>query len=876
MDYKKINFSTKIIEHLGKDLITAPEVAFVELIKNSIDASVESEKKRVQISCYESIELVNDNTSLVEVNRDLIAQIPDNYAQKPFFVIEDLGCGMDEKTLERGFLSIGTDIKKHNRENGEIILGEKGIGRLAAQRLGKFLIVETASKNDTQANIVAIEWDKIVSGRNLSDVKVPYMTGTKMAESYTRLWIFDVNVSDLIREDGQIQLFRDYSKLVLNSELDNAVCFLISPFQCERKISIQFFYNGHLIDYGFNKKMLNYAESIHSFYIDSDPENSIVLRLNLEIKPWLIERIHRACIRPQKEFGKYKKNVKEYESLIKKYETKFRKTFNYEIEEADLISYLVKDAKKEYSIISKNDNEEITDYLTQLVTNDVNALKKIIPIRGEIYSYKKDSTWCGSALEFCKEDDCSIKEIQDFLNSYNGIKLYRNQYRIGFLGNKDNDWLKLQQYKTLGHQFYRFNLGTTLGFISITDPLQQYIKEISSRLDINKSQVSNIFMKVVEKVCNESFYKFNEAITEMTKEILSDEGWLQGNIKKKIEKNDSLNKELKKQNSLLKKQICATKEMLANLETTEDGSKIIDAEKYNETLLTFEKAEEHISVMENFIQKNGLLLEEAKADIGKIEVEAYNNYKLMANGLVTETITHELHSLVATNSIDDVEVHFNTIVSFLWENNMKLYNNDLLPIKEKYYHVLGTLDEVSDLYKFLENTFIKNNSVDEFELVNIQESVGNVEKRLLKELEKAKIRIITLNCDINWYLPKGVLLHVLYNLITNAKYWIDVRRKRAIYDLEFVYKGEDFIKVEGIGNDSILIYDSGTGVKHEMEEVLFQPLQSGKGPDGRGMGLYIVKKLLKSFKAKIELLDEKNEYGNRYKFKITVLQDYVR
>ena len=44
-------------------------------------------------------------------------------------------------------------------------------------------------------------------------------------------------------------------------------------------------------------------------------------------------------------------------------------------------------------------------------------------------------------------------------------------------------------------------------------------------------------------------------------------------------------------------------------------------------------------------------------------------------------------------------------------------------------------------------------------------------------------------------------------------------------------------------------------------------LQSGKPlSEGRGMGLYIVRKLLNSFGGEIELLDERNEYGNRYKF----------
>ena len=54
-----------------------------------------------------------------------------------------------------------------------------------------------------------------------------------------------------------------------------------------------------------------------------------------------------------------------------------------------------------------------------------------------------------------------------------------------------------------------------------------------------------------------------------------------------------------------------------------------------------------------------------------------------------------------------------------------------------------------------------------------------------------------------------------------------------------------------------------------MEDILFQPLESGKpNNEGRGMGLYIVQQLLRSFSADIQLLDERNKYGNRYKFLI--------
>ena len=80
----------------------------------------------------------------------------------------------------------------------------------------------------------------------------------------------------------------------------------------------------------------------------------------------------------------------------------------------------------------------------------------------------------------------------------------------------------------------------------------------------------------------------------------------------------------------------------------------------------------------------------------------------------------------------------------------------------------------------------------------------------------------------------------------------------------------DSIVIENYSGNGIIVYDTGTGVSKNMEDILFEPLQSGKPlSEGRGMGLYIVKKLLNSFDGNIELLEERNQYGNRYKFLIT-------
>ena len=872
MDYKKLSFSTNIIEHLGKNLITAPEVAFVELIKNSLDASINSMEKKVQISYFESIDILKKKGMLLDVDYEILSFVPLEYRKKPFFVVEDFGAGMDEEMLQKGFLCIGTNVKtKRNFNNDKIVLGDKGIGRLATQRLGNCLLVETASEKEAFSNIISIEWTKLSERETINDVNVPYMRGIKQRSSYTRLWIFDVNENDLIRPQGQLSLFADQPDIRLNENLDNAVCFLISPFSENNKDLLRFFYNGIPLKYGFDQKMLQLAETIHQFEINVDDKDNLSVELNLLLSPHVIQRIHRSRINPTSEFVKYERTQEEYEKLLEKYKIRFEKTFHIIIDEKDFVEMLVKEEKNSYTESSVDDGI-VTNYLTKEIEKQTNEIKCILPITGKIYSYRKDTAWCKTAIKYGKFEKIDAKQLQQFMSEFNGIKLYRKSYRIGFLGNKDSDWLKLQQYRTQGHQFSRFNLGTTLGEVVINDPHQKYIKEISSRLDINHDKIANFFLKVVEKICNGYFYYFNEALTEMIREILSDEGMLQESITKQIKREANKSRELLVQNRELKKKLKCAKELLKNITSAVDGTVTINENSYQATVNVLDLSTKNLEETEAFIKDSAMSWENARSRLEQIEIEAFNNYKLMANGLITETITHELHSVVSSNSIASVEGYFDKLTDYLLENDSDLYDNCLLPINDSYQNVTEKINDVANLYKFLEKTFIRNNSKEEYAVISLRNTVSEVENRLLKDINKQHINILFKNDDLQWLLPKGVMLHVVYNLVTNSLYWINVRRRRKGQER----KTEDYVQFETAGLDTLIISDTGTGVKTDMEEILFQPLQSGKGPSGRGMGLYIVKKILESFHASIILLHERNEYGNRYKFMITVPEECIR
>ena len=89
----------------------------------------------------------------------------------------------------------------------------------------------------------------------------------------------------------------------------------------------------------------------------------------------------------------------------------------------------------------------------------------------------------------------------------------------------------------------------------------------------------------------------------------------------------------------------------------------------------------------------------------------------------------------------------------------------------------------------------------------------------------------------------AVLLQVLLNLFDNSIYWlgtIDVENKKILITLD----GE---------NCKLIFSDNGPGVKNSDLPYIFESFYSGKGEEGRGLGLYIARQLL-----------ERNDYSIDY------------
>ena len=161
---------------LGEQLIRDPGIAVFELVKNSYDADA--------TSVHVTLENVEN-------------------AENGKIIIEDNGSGMDWETVVNVWLEPGTDYRAVQKEAGQktpkfkrIPLGEKGVGRLAAHKLGQVIKV-VSRKRDRPEIVINIDWTDFSSKKYLSDAEVQVMEREPLhfigKQSGTRIEVTQLN-----------------------------------------------------------------------------------------------------------------------------------------------------------------------------------------------------------------------------------------------------------------------------------------------------------------------------------------------------------------------------------------------------------------------------------------------------------------------------------------------------------------------------------------------------------------------------------------------------------------------------------------------------------------------------------------------------------
>lgn len=137
----KFRFDVSAYRLLGRELITDRITALFELVKNSYDA----------------------NTNEVHVYFDSVN--PKSEDSK--IIIQDDGLGMTLSDLKDKWMVIGTSSKRRERESpapySRKVVGKKGVGRFAVDKLGAKLLLKTTKKGSDKLICLETDWSQYES-----------------------------------------------------------------------------------------------------------------------------------------------------------------------------------------------------------------------------------------------------------------------------------------------------------------------------------------------------------------------------------------------------------------------------------------------------------------------------------------------------------------------------------------------------------------------------------------------------------------------------------------------------------------------------------------------------------------------------------------
>lgn len=181
-----IRFAADVLRRLGEELNPSVDQGIIELVKNAFDADASK--------C--TVELRNVDTAGGTV------------------IVTDDGQGMTPKDIADGWLVLGRSIKdpSHRTPKGRLPAGSKGLGRLAALRLGHRTTLRTRSTTGARtAYKLEIDWDIYDNVELVEEVPLSITTETPVRRGRGT----EIEIEELRHRIGRTDVTRLARALVL-------------------------------------------------------------------------------------------------------------------------------------------------------------------------------------------------------------------------------------------------------------------------------------------------------------------------------------------------------------------------------------------------------------------------------------------------------------------------------------------------------------------------------------------------------------------------------------------------------------------------------------------------------------------------------------
>lgn len=508
-------FAARTLLELGKELISTDEVALYELIKNSIDAGsklVEIEFNICLLHSHyeEALDALRKKRPLAAISARLKEQILAGaiiesrdallstldaaesagafelalkaaYAANNWITVRDKGVGMSLEELDDVYLTVGTRAKRKENLKGAAYLGDKGVGRLSAMRLGEHVSVITSKAGERRFNVLNIDWTLFgheVEG-DVGDIAIdPKMGALKesAAEHGTEIRITGLSA--------------DWQQARVIDMLHGAIARMVDPFQPGR--------GNELLHVTHNRKHL----------------------LVPSVPALLIRAAHATC----KASLKFEDGV-----------PVFAGTINYGFRDYNIVfdqrgAELYSITQTVYKKRGKRGHAA-----TEIAAIRPEAIAELGPFEVEIYWYNRRAVDAIAGLTG------KSSETRDLVAAWSGgVMLYRNGFRVLPYGEPDDDWLELDK-RAFGQAGFLLNRQQLLGRVTVHSA-HTALSEQTNREGLIQSEASDALIAIMmwlmhiefRNVLNQAdkrdrelrIAEAEEALTEFT----SDQVQLQSNL----------------------------------------------------------------------------------------------------------------------------------------------------------------------------------------------------------------------------------------------------------------------------------------------------------------------------------------------------------
>lgn len=265
-------FDVSTFRLLGRELITDRITALFELVKNSYDANAE----KVEIT--------------------FVALNP--LSERSRIIIEDNGLGMTFEDIRDKWMVIGTSSKRRGKMSpapfNRIVVGKKGVGRFAVDKLGSKLVMRTKKKGSPIWHCLETDWTKYSEEEDrqlklnfeeakekqklFTDIDNKYWT--ELGETEKQGTVLEISsLNDVWVEKDVIRAYRELSKIV-RPTLD-----VKYPFNIRFHVPEYKDYDGKYVEsFAYTKATLSYTlnyrfdEREQKYYQEYLEENKGCLR----------------------------------------------------------------------------------------------------------------------------------------------------------------------------------------------------------------------------------------------------------------------------------------------------------------------------------------------------------------------------------------------------------------------------------------------------------------------------------------------------------------------------------------------------------------------------------------------------------------------